>query len=103
MRGSGPWGTIRAGIHDHFDAVRRELRDAGVIEDMAQASGPVTGIWSTNSGFSWEGEDPNLGAEFGNTGVSEEYGHTVGWQFLSGRDFSRQMATDSTAFVVLHL
>jgi putative ABC transport system permease protein len=32
--------------------------------------------------------------------VTPEYGKTVGWQFLSGRDFSSEMASDSAAFVI---
>jgi putative ABC transport system permease protein len=87
-------------IHQHFDAVKRELNEAGVIDEMAEASGPVTGVWSTNAGFTWEGKDPNLSDEFPNTGVSADYGHTVGWQFVAGRDFRKDMLTDSTTFVL---
>lgn len=87
-------------IHKHFDVVRRELRAAGAIEDMAESSGPLTDVWQTNGGFSWEGKDPNLADDFPNTGISPEYGHTVGWQFLAGRDFSRDMLTDTSGFVI---
>jgi len=91
---------VTPAIHRHFDVVRRELLSAGVIEDMGEASGPITGVWNTNGGFSWEGKDVNLADEFPNTGVSAEYGHTVGWQFVAGRDFRRDFATDTSAFVI---
>jgi len=87
-------------IHKHFDVVRRELLDAGVIDAMAESGGPLTGVWSTNGGFSWEGKDPTLPVEFPNTGVSAEYGHTVGWQFVAGRDFRKDMLTDTAGFVI---
>ncbi len=87
-------------IHEHFDAVRTELLHAGVIEDMAEAGGPATDVWGTNGGFDWEGKDPNLAVEFANTGVSPGYGHTVGWQFVAGRDFRKDFATDTAAFVI---
>ncbi|WP_310587645.1 ABC transporter permease [Fibrella rubiginis] len=32
--------------------------------------------------------------------VSPEYGKTIGWQFVAGRDFSRNFASDSVALVV---
>ncbi len=87
-------------IHAHFAAVQRELKDAGVIEAMAEASGPVTGIWNTMGGFDWQGKDPNLASEFPTIRVSTEYGHTVGWQFVEGLDFQKDFPRDSTAFVI---
>jgi putative ABC transport system permease protein len=84
----------------HFDAVRGELKDAGAIEDMATAGGPVTNVWNTSGGFTWAGKDPNLAAEFPSTGISAEYGHTVGWQFVAGRDFRADFPTDTTALVI---
>lgn len=87
-------------IHQHFDAARTELLHAGVVEDMAEAGGPATEVWGTNGGFDWEGKDPNLAVEFANTGVSPDYGHTVGWQFVAGRDFRKDFATDTAAFVI---
>ncbi len=87
-------------IHLHFDAVRNELREMGAIQDMAEAWSPITSVWSTNSGFNWEGKDPALALDIPNDGVSYDYGHTVGWQFVAGRDLSRSFATDSAAFVI---
>jgi putative ABC transport system permease protein len=87
-------------VHQHFDAVRTELMAKGAIEDMAEAGGPATDIWGTNGGLDWEGKDPNRAVEFANTGVSPGYGHAVGWQFVAGRDFSKDFATDTVAFVI---
>jgi ABC-type antimicrobial peptide transport system permease subunit len=92
--------TINTDIHDHFDAVRTELKSAGAIEEMAEATSPVTSVWTTNGGFDWKGKDPAQSVDFPTTGVSYEYGKTVGWQFKEGRDFSPAFATDSSAFVI---
>jgi hypothetical protein len=35
-----------------------------------------------------------------NLGVSYDYGKTVGWQFVAGRDFSRDYARDSVSLVL---
>jgi len=51
-------------IHKHFNAVRDELLQAGVIASMAEAGSPTTGTWSSTSGFSWPGKDPNLSIDF---------------------------------------
>jgi putative ABC transport system permease protein len=89
-----------SGVHDHFETVRNELKSTGAIAEMAEAGSPLTSVRSTNGTFNWEGKDPNLAVDFPNTGVSYDYGKTVGWQFIAGRDFSRDFASDSLAFVL---
>jgi ABC-type antimicrobial peptide transport system permease subunit len=92
---------VRTGeIHKHFDAVRSELLQSGAVTQLSESGSPVTAIWSTNAGFDWKGKDPNLAVDFPNIDVSYDYGKTVGFQFKDGRDFSRDFATDSTAFIV---
>jgi ABC-type antimicrobial peptide transport system permease subunit len=87
-------------IHDHFDAVRAELKNAGAVAEITESGSPTTSIWNTNGGFDWKGKDPELAVDFPNNGVTFEYGKTVGWGFVDGRDFSRDHATDSSAFVI---
>ncbi|MEJ0080419.1 MAG: FtsX-like permease family protein [Puia sp.] len=87
-------------IHNHFEAVRNDLINAGAISEMTEAGGPTTAVWSTNGGFMWKGKDPNLGVDFPNTGITYGYGKTVGWQFVDGRDFSKSFSTDTAAFIV---
>lgn len=87
-------------VHNHFEAIRGELKSTGAISEMTESGSPTTEVWNTNGGFDWEGKDPNLALDFPNNGVTYEYGKTVGWQFVEGRDFSRDYATDSLAFVV---
>ncbi|MEA5256970.1 FtsX-like permease family protein [Arcicella aquatica] len=87
-------------VHNHFETVRSELKSSGAIVEMTESGSPTTEVWNTNGGFEWEGKDPNLAVDFPNNGVTYEYGKTIGWQFVDGRDFSREYATDSLAFVL---
>ncbi|HEY3404985.1 MAG TPA: ABC transporter permease [Ohtaekwangia sp.] len=87
-------------IHDHYEAVRHELKTQRAIVEMTEAGSPTTQVWNTNGGFNWEGKDPALAVDFPNNGVNHEFGKTVGWQFKDGRDFSRDFASDSNAFVI---
>lgn len=87
-------------IHDHFEVVRDELKKAGAIVEMTESNSPTTEVWNTNGGFDWEGKDPNQAVDFPNNGVTFDYGKTVGWQFKEGRDFSKEFASDSMAFVM---
>ena len=80
------------------------LRDAllktGAITDMAASSSPATAVWLGMAGFDWPGKAPGAQAEFGYVSVTEEYGKTLGWQFMQGRDFSRDFHTDSSGIVL---
>lgn len=91
---------ITGEIHDHFDVVKNELMNSGVIASMAESQSPTTAVWGTNAGFDWKGKDPGLAVDFPNTDVSYDFGKTVGWQFKEGRDFSREFLTDSLGFVL---
>jgi ABC-type antimicrobial peptide transport system permease subunit len=87
-------------IKEHFDAIRNELKSAGAIEEMSASNSPLTQVWNTNGGFDWEGKDPNMAVDFPNHDVTFEFGKTVKWQIKDGRDFSREFATDSLAFII---
>ena len=64
-------------VHEHFDAVRTELINAGAIVEMAESGSPTTQVWNTNGGFNWEGKDPNQAVDFPNNSVSVDYGKTL--------------------------
>jgi ABC-type antimicrobial peptide transport system permease subunit len=83
-----------------LDALENELKNTGLVEQVALSQSPATGVWSSNGGFDWQGKDPGLQAEFATLGVSHEYGKTVQWQIIRGRDFSREFASDSAAFII---
>ncbi|OQP54685.1 ABC transporter permease [Niastella yeongjuensis] len=92
--------TTGSGIHDHFNAVKEELLQTGVVESVVESASPTTGINNTTSGFSWPGKDPNLSIDFGVITASFEYGKTVGWNIKAGRDFSKEFLTDTSGVIL---
>lgn len=92
--------SLEKEVKEHYEVVRRELKDAGAIEEMAASNSPLTGVWNTNGGFNWEGKDPSLAVDFPNNNVTYDFGKTVNWTIKEGRDFSREFATDSLAFII---
>jgi putative ABC transport system permease protein len=82
------------------DILGAELKKAGVVSEMAESLGKVTEIASGNGGFTWRGKAPNFNDSFGTLPVTFDYGKTVGWQFVAGRDFSRAFITDSTGMII---
>jgi putative ABC transport system permease protein len=87
-------------LHSKFEALRNELKTSNTVVEMAESSSAVTEVWNSNGGFMWEGKDPNQAVDFPNTAVTPEFGKVIGWQLKEGRDFSRDFATDSAAFIL---
>ncbi|MDW3647191.1 MAG: FtsX-like permease family protein [Bacteroidia bacterium] len=86
--------------HKHLEVIRNSLINAGAIVEMTEAQSPITAVWNTNGGIEWEGKDPDFAVDFPNNSVNYEYGKTIGWNIIEGRDFSRDFGMDSLAFIV---
>ncbi|MEM8889947.1 MAG: FtsX-like permease family protein [Bacteroidota bacterium] len=86
--------------HKHLEVIRTTLINAGAIVEMTEAQSPITAVWNTNGGIEWEGKDPDFAVDFPNNSVNYEYGKTIGWNIVEGRDFSRDFGMDSLAFIV---
>lgn len=87
-------------FHQKYDVLKNQLTTSGLIAGISQSSGPVTGVWSSNGGFDWQGKDPALDAEFATNWVTEGFGELVGWHILQGRDFDPRLATDSVSVLI---
>jgi putative ABC transport system permease protein len=87
-------------IHDHFDAVRNRLLNRRAIADMAEATEPVSKYGVNIIGLEWRGKDPGFSDNFGAIWVSPEYGNTIGWKIIEGRDFSRDIINDRSALII---
>ncbi|HTE24304.1 ABC transporter permease [Flavitalea sp.] len=94
------FGMPGPAMHVHYDVIREQLKKSNVIIEMTEADAPATDVNSTSTGFEWEGKDPSIGVEFPNTSVSYNYGKTIGWEFLEGRDFSPDFKTDSLGLIL---
>ncbi|HYE55863.1 MAG TPA: ABC transporter permease, partial [Chitinophagaceae bacterium] len=87
-------------IMNHFDVLRNELLKTHAVKEVSASEGSITETWTTNSGFQWDGKDPNTTEEFVTIGITHDFGKTIGWQVKQGRDFSIEMATDSSGFII---
>jgi putative ABC transport system permease protein len=88
-------------IHNHFESIRNKLIASGAIVEMTESSGATTQDYNANfGGFEWKGKDPEMRDAFGVSWVAPEYGKTVGWQILQGRDFSRDIKTDEAGMII---
>lgn len=87
-------------ITEKYPVFREELLQTGIVEEVGKSETFITETYINNSGFDWEGKDPNLTEQFFTLRISHEFGKTIGWEVLQGRDFSKEFASDSTGFVI---
>jgi len=84
-------------LHKHDEAIRTALLQSGAVTSMGESNSLPTEISSGNGGFYWKGVEPNNSYNFGTLQVNYDYGHTVGWQVVEGRDFSREFPGDTAS------
>ncbi len=92
--------TYNSDIFQHFDAFENELLQTHTVTSTAESESIVSESNGTSAGFEWPGMLPGQGQDFPFAAISYNYGRTVGWQFITGRDFSKAYATDSSGLVV---
>ncbi|GEP97122.1 ABC transporter permease [Chitinophaga cymbidii] len=87
-------------IYENYKMLQQELLNTGAATYVAVSQGPLTDIWSWNGGFEWKGRSPSIDNGFATIGVEHNYGKTLGWKFVAGRDFSVDLASDSSGIVL---
>jgi putative ABC transport system permease protein len=87
-------------LHRQFNAFRLDLLKSGAVAEVAESSSPATAINNFMGGISWKGKDPSFNSKFANVRVTSEFGKTIGFKFVSGRDFSRELFNDSSSVVI---
>lgn len=87
-------------VKDHFALIRNELITAGAVSEMSYSSSPTTEVDAVNNGYTWNGMLPGTQGNFGAINITHDYGKTIHWEILAGRDFSRTFATDSTGMIL---
>jgi putative ABC transport system permease protein len=83
-----------------YNSLRHELLRSGGVEDMAKSDFPITGAMAGDASLTWEGKDPALRPLVALNSCTHDFPKTNGFQFVAGRDFSREYSTDTTAVII---
>jgi putative ABC transport system permease protein len=105
-----PVGYDRAGLINipintdsldrHYESFRTSLLNTGVVAGVANSSTLLTAFYQNNF-MEWQGmTEEQKSISFRDIEVNADFGPTIGWTVLRGRDFSRAYQTDSTAAIV---
>jgi len=88
-------------LDKYYEVARNEMIATGAVENVARSSySPAN--FNQNNSIEWEGRDPNLVIFFRDVNVSPEFGKTIGWTILQGRDFSKDHPTDNGGATIMN-
>ena len=87
-------------FRDKKSAIKDALLSSGIVSDVGFSSSPITTIWDNYGDFNWRGKNPESESSFSVTWVNEDFGKTVHWKILEGRDYSKDFGTDSAAVII---
>lgn len=87
-------------LYKNYKALQNDLLNSGAVYKLAASSGSVTEQSGGRTDISWKGKTPDMHPLIMSNSITHEYGKTVGWQLLKGRDFSREFSTDSAAVIL---
>ncbi len=87
-------------VRKNFERFRNELKANNLIAEVSSSETSVTNIWPSDGGYEWEGKDPNMEPHIYRGAVSHDFGKTVGWKIIAGRDFDEAVISDSSAMIL---
>ncbi len=92
--------TFSEDFNGKTELMREQFIASGAVVEMATSSSPTTRIWSNRSGYTWEGKPDGFQEDFAWTEVSVDYAKTIDLKIIDGRDFSRDIASDSLGILI---
>ena len=83
-----------------YNTLRQGLFATGVVENAAKSDFPITGAMAGDASIRWEDMELDSPPLFARNRCSHDFPATHGFQFVSGRDFSRDHPSDSSAVII---
>lgn len=86
-------------LEENFDVLRDELNKTGVVSSVSKSNSPITRVFASNEP-TWQGKDPDKKITFTTIATEYDYTKTMGIRVVEGRDFSREVRSDSAAALI---
>ena len=87
-------------LNKQYLSLKNDLLSSGAVTNVAESESQVTGIYITNGGLTWRNKDPRMQEQFNSAAVTSDFGKTVNWKIVNGRDFDPAFLSDSLAFII---
>ncbi len=86
-------------IGEKYDVIKTALLQSGAVEAVTKANGQITSI-NSNNFIGWPGKPEDLRVIFTTVVTDYDYAETMGIEMLMGRDFSKDIVSDSSGILV---
>ena len=87
-------------LRKHYEALRADLLNTGVVTELSQSNNKIVDDYGGTTNVSWRGKSPDMRPLLIAGSITHDYGKTVGWTVVEGRDFSKNYSTDTTAMII---
>ena len=84
----------------NFRPIREALLQSSAVIEVAESSGPIDEMFFSDADLRWEGKNPTKNENFTILGVNPEFGQTIQWEIIKGRDFDRSRISDNESVVI---
>ncbi|MEL6535079.1 MAG: FtsX-like permease family protein [Bacteroidota bacterium] len=87
-------------MYQNYQVMEEEWLASGAVIGVARSSYSVADTRGWNHEFDWEGRPPGYDPSFNTITVDPEYGQTVGWEIIAGRDFDPNREGDRQGVIL---
>jgi ABC-type antimicrobial peptide transport system permease subunit len=87
------------GLRQNYNGIKQALLQSGAVESMTRSNSAITEVISNNF-LDWPGKPGDQKVMFATIASEYDYTETMGIKILEGRDFSRDVRSDSNAIIV---
>ncbi|MFD2571050.1 ABC transporter permease [Spirosoma soli] len=92
--------SLEGDLPKKFDVFKQELLQSPGIQTVSSSGSDPLAIGNSTIGVEWKGKDPADKTLFTQMPVSYDFINTMKIKLLDGRDFSKDIVTDSTNYLV---
>ncbi|RIV17256.1 ABC transporter permease [Fibrisoma montanum] len=92
--------ALEGDLPKRFDVFKQELLQSPGIQSVTSSGSDPLAIGNSTIGVEWKGKDPADKTLFTQMPVSYDFINTMKIKLLDGRDFSKNVVTDSTNYLV---
>jgi hypothetical protein len=92
--------NVNPAIRKNPETFKNEMLATPGVLGVTSASNNLTYVGNSTSGLEWEGKDPNVDVLVHTISVDHDFIKTFKMEMAAGRDFQKDMATDSSAIIL---
>ena len=91
---------LEGDLTKNFELLKQEALKVPGIKLVSRMTQSPTDLSNGTGGVEWEGKDPSSAPQFVQASVGYDYVKTMNLKVLAGRDFSREILTDSVGYII---